>query len=38
MAINGRFHGTSFWAGGTYVHGRGYVLLDNHGVIVGERL
>jgi predicted dehydrogenase len=28
--------GTSFWGGGTYVHGRGYVLLDNHGEIVGE--
>jgi predicted dehydrogenase len=27
---------TSFWGGGTYVPGRGYVLLDNHGVIVGE--
>lgn len=29
-------NGTSFWGGGTYVHGQGYVLLDNHGVIVGE--
>ena len=29
-------NGTSFWGGGTYVHGRGDVLLDNHGVIVGE--
>jgi predicted dehydrogenase len=29
-------NGTSFWGGGTYVHGRGYVLLDNHGEIVGE--
>lgn len=28
--------GTSFWGGGTYVHGAGYVLLDNHGVITGE--
>ena len=28
--------GTSFWGGGTYVHGKGYVLLDNHGEIVGE--
>jgi len=27
---------TSFWGGGTYVPGRGYVLLDNHGVIVGQ--
>jgi predicted dehydrogenase len=31
-------NGTSFWGGGTYVHGEGYVLLDNHGVIVGESL
>ena len=29
-------NGTSFWGGGTYVHGTGYVLLDNHGEIVGE--
>ncbi len=29
-------NGTSFWGGGTYVHGQGYVLLDNHGVIVGD--
>lgn len=29
-------NGTSFWGGGTYLHGQGYVLLDNHGVIVGE--
>jgi predicted dehydrogenase len=29
-------NGTSFWGGGTYVHGKGYVLLDNHGEIVGE--
>ena len=28
-------NGTSFWGGGTYVHGQGYVLLDNHGQIVG---
>jgi predicted dehydrogenase len=28
-------NGTSFWGGGTYVHGKGYVLLDNHGEIVG---
>jgi predicted dehydrogenase len=28
-------NGTSFWGGGTYVHGQGYVLLDNHGRIVG---
>jgi predicted dehydrogenase len=31
-------NGSSFWGGGTYVHGRGGVLLDNHGVIVGEPL
>jgi predicted dehydrogenase len=31
-------NGTSFWGGGTYVHGKGYVLLDNHGEIVGETL
>jgi predicted dehydrogenase len=29
-------NGSSFWGGGTYVHGEGYVLLDNHGRIVGE--
>jgi predicted dehydrogenase len=29
-------NGSSFWGGGTYVHGEGYVLLDNHGEIVGE--
>jgi predicted dehydrogenase len=29
-------NGTNFWGGGTYVHGQGYVLLDDHGVIVGE--
>ena len=28
-------NGSSFWGGGTYVHGEGYVLLDNHGQIVG---
>jgi predicted dehydrogenase len=28
-------NGTSFWGGGTYIHGQGYVLLDNHGAIVG---
>lgn len=31
-------NGTSFWGGGTYVHGQGYVLLDNHGEIVGRTL
>jgi hypothetical protein len=29
-------NGTSFWGGGTYVHGTGYVLLDDHGRVVGE--
>jgi predicted dehydrogenase len=29
-------NGSHFWGGGTYVHGQGYVLLDNHGVITGE--
>ena len=29
-------NGSSFWGGGTYVHGEGYVLLDNHGQIVGS--
>ena len=29
-------NGTSFWGGGSYVHGTGYVLLDNHGEILGE--
>src|SRR5687768_17541373 len=29
-------NGTHFWGGGTYVHGQGYVLLDNHGAITGE--
>ena len=29
-------NGSSFWGGGTYIHGQGYVLLDNHGRIVGE--
>src|SRR5215213_4330072 len=28
--------GTNFWGGGTYVHGQGYQMLDDHGVIVGE--
>ena len=28
-------NGSSFWGGGTYVHGEGYVLLDNHGQVVG---
>ncbi len=29
-------NGSSFWGGGTYLHGQGYVLLDNHGQVVGE--
>jgi predicted dehydrogenase len=29
-------NGTNFWGGSSYVHGQGYVLLDDHGVIVGE--
>ena len=29
-------NGHHFWGGGTYVHGQGYLLLDNHGVITGE--
>jgi len=29
-------NGAHFWGGGTYVHGQGYVLLDNHGAIAGE--
>ncbi|HJV15377.1 MAG TPA: DUF6807 family protein [Propionibacteriaceae bacterium] len=29
-------NGSHFWGGGTYVHGQGYLLLDNHGVITGE--
>ncbi len=28
--------GTNFWGGRTYIHGQGYVLLDDHGRIVGE--
>ena len=30
--------GTSFWGGGTYIHGQGYVLLDNHGKIESKEL
>jgi hypothetical protein len=29
-------NGSHFWGGGTYVHGQGYVLLDDHGAIIGE--
>lgn len=29
-------NGTNFWGGGTYFPGEGYVLLDNHGQIVGD--
>ncbi|WP_299033321.1 DUF6807 family protein [uncultured Pseudokineococcus sp.] len=28
--------GTNFWGGGTYVHGQGYVLREDHGTVVGE--
>lgn len=31
-------NGSSFWGGGTYVHGEGYVLLDDHGRIEGGPL
>ena len=27
--------GTNFWGGGTYVHGRGYAIEDDHGVVRG---
>jgi len=30
--------GTSFWGGGTFIRDRGYVLLDNHGIMKTERL
>ena len=29
--------GTSFWGGGTYIYGQGYVLLDNHGTITSKK-
>ncbi|HET9778852.1 MAG TPA: DUF6807 family protein [Propionibacteriaceae bacterium] len=29
-------NGTNFWGGRTYIHEQGYVLLDDHGKIVGE--
>jgi predicted dehydrogenase len=29
-------NGSHFWGGRTYVHGQGYVWLDNHGVIAGH--
>jgi predicted dehydrogenase len=35
MAISD-VNGSQFWGGSTYVHGRGSVLLDNHGVITGD--
>jgi predicted dehydrogenase len=35
MAISD-VNGTNFWGGRTYIHGEGYVLLDDHGWIVGE--
>jgi hypothetical protein len=28
-------NGTNFWGGGTYVHGRGYAIDDDHGVVRG---
>ena len=31
-------NGSSFWGGGTYIHDKGYVLLDNHGEINSEAL
>jgi len=35
MAISD-VNGTNFWGGHTYIHGQGYQLLDDHGVIIGE--
>jgi predicted dehydrogenase len=35
MAISD-VNGTNFWGGRTYIHGQGYVLLDDHGEIAGE--
>jgi predicted dehydrogenase len=35
MAISD-VNGTNFWGGRTYIHGQGYVLLDDHGTIAGE--
>ena len=29
-------NGSNFWGGRTYIHGQGYVWLDDHGRIVGE--
>jgi hypothetical protein len=29
-------NGTNFWGGGTYVREQGYLLADDHGVIIGE--
>jgi predicted dehydrogenase len=37
MAISD-VNGTNFWGGRTYIHGQGYVLLDDHGEIAGEPL
>ncbi len=28
-------NGTNFWGGGTYVHGRGYAIENDHGVVIG---
>jgi hypothetical protein len=30
-------NGSHFWGGSTYIHGQGYRLLDNHGVISSEQ-
>lgn len=29
-------NGSSFWGGGTYAHGTGYQLLDDHGAVTGD--
>ncbi len=31
-------NGTSFWGGGTYAHGTGYRMLDDHGVVTGHEV
>jgi predicted dehydrogenase len=31
-------NGTSFWGGGTYLHGTGYRMLDDHGVVSGDEV
>ena len=30
--------GLSYWGGGTYIHGEGYVMLENHGTITTDSL